>query len=126
MQPAIHAFTHRMTLLLMLLTFLSPSFGWQMVANHEQLVHGPQPPDFSAHAHDHCHHGDKADEVAGHDHEDAHSMIGHLLGHMPASLLARFQLHLARQRDEAYPEPPSTLFFGPSDLPYRPPQSLPV
>jgi hypothetical protein len=54
----------------MLLTLLSPHFGYQMIAGHDELEHG-----FVSSAHD-------GNEGHHHDHEsDAHAFLGHLLGH---------------------------------------------
>jgi hypothetical protein len=53
----------RALLVVMLATFLSPSFGWHMHADHHEIVHA---------------------SVINHDHDDhdAHASIGHLLGHL--------------------------------------------
>lgn len=60
-----------------------------------------------------------------HDHEDPHTMIGHVLGHMPANFMVAFQLHvpphLAVQRAR---EPLLIIPSSPLNQPYRPPQTL--
>jgi hypothetical protein len=77
----------RILLVMMLVTFLSPSMGWGTVASHEQLTHATVEIDWEelehGHSHDN-HHSSLPDE--SHDYQDAHSSIGHLLAHMPASL----------------------------------------
>ena len=70
----------RVTLTAMLLTFLSPSMGWQLVATHEELEHA------SSHVTPAHVHEDAGDSE--HEHHDAHGSIGHLLGHLPAFLPA--------------------------------------
>lgn len=61
-------------LAVMLATFLSPSFGWHMHADHHEIdAHAEMP---APHEHD-------GDEHAGMDgHGGAHASIGHLLGHL--------------------------------------------
>lgn len=110
----------------MLLTFLSPSFGWQLVADHEQLAHGVSSADVVAHDHHHDHDHDTtvALDATPHDHDDPHAMIGHLLSHMPASLSAE-PLPLEMRQHTA---PPNDLPLRPlanlPSLPFRPPQTL--
>ena len=62
---------------MMLLTFFAPGFGWHAHATHEEIAHGSA----NVAAHHHDHESDAADH-----HDDAHTTIGHLLAHMPASL----------------------------------------
>ena len=65
----------RIMLTAMLITFLSPGFGWHVNATHHEIEHGA----VAAHQHDH-------DSDAAHHEDDAHGVIGHLLGHLPAFL----------------------------------------
>jgi len=72
-------------LLTMLATFASPSFGWGMVTGHIDVPAG----------HDH-HHSVMPDHESDHaalpaddaDHKDAHTSVGHVLGHMPLNVAA--------------------------------------
>jgi hypothetical protein len=62
--------TARLLVLAMMLTFLCPQLGWQMLASHDELEHVLASGDHDSHPH--------------HDHEnDAHGFLGHLLTHMP-------------------------------------------
>lgn len=76
--------THAL-LALMLATFLSPTLGWGMVASHDTLAHGISAVERVDLHHDHDHHQPSIPDDT-HDHQDAHTSIGHLLSHMPASL----------------------------------------
>lgn len=68
----VYLLTARLTTLVLLATLLSPHFGWQMLASHDELEHVLA---HSTQGEDARHH---------HDHEnDAHSLLGHLLTHMP-------------------------------------------
>lgn len=92
----------RLVLALMLATFLSPSFGWHAHAHHDEIV-GESLVD------DHDHHG------------EAHSSIGHVLGHMSMQVvMPRIAIPAA---DDAAPSDevaPLRLLSGTSP-PYRPP-----
>jgi len=86
----------RLVLAAMLLTFLSPSFGWQLNATHDEIEHG-----FANAIGEHHHDGDSG---TSDDHEgEAHGAIGHLLGHLPAFLSS----------SPAVPDvPPATSYFA--------------
>lgn len=130
--------TGRLLLAVMLLTFLAPGFGWQLVAGHELLSqaaaemadHRRQ---HDAGAADAPRRQDRAGEHAdptrqayhGHDHEVAHGMAGHVLSHMPAPPShAALPLYAPHQPVMQGAEPPLLLPQSPPDQPYRPPQSL--
>jgi hypothetical protein len=57
----------------MLITFLAPGFAWQGSATHDEIAHASTAP--APHDQDHG--------PADHD-DEAHGVIGHLLGHLPA------------------------------------------
>jgi len=68
--------------------------------------------------------GDGADLVSPDTHLDAHSMMGHLLGHMPASL-AHIQLFDAPTgRMVLNAPPPDSMSHAIPDRLFRPPLSL--
>lgn len=125
MRASLRNLTSRLLLSLMLLTFLSPSFGWQMVAGHELLEHSKV--GMEEGHHDHHHDELFADRPVPHDHEheDAHTMAGHVLSHMPATTfyasLPRYTPHQPVMRGA---EPPLDLPSSFPDQPYRPPQTL--
>lgn len=117
--------TSRLLLVVMLLTFLSPSFGWQVVAGHDLLVHEAVAAEGEHHPHDHEgeHDAPKQPVPHGHDHEDPHSMIGHVLSHMPATTLsATLPPQLPHQPVQQGVEPSLAIPSFLPELPYRPPQ----
>lgn len=129
MTARLRLLTSRLLLVVMLLTFLSPSFGWQVVAGHDVLSHPPVPAEagHAAHAHDadHDDHHQAPARCDGHDHEDAHSMIGHVLSHMPAlTLMAALPPPVPHQPVLQGAEPSLAIPSFTPELPYRPPQAL--
>lgn len=129
MTPSLRLQTSRLLLALMLLTFLSPSFGWQIVAGHELLERAAVAVEADHHhGHEHDHH-DAAPTDASltheHEHEDAHSMIGHVLSHMPATIFsAPVPLPVPHQPVMLGAELLLVLPTSPPDQPYRPPQAV--
>jgi hypothetical protein len=68
----VYLLTARLTALVLVATLLSPHFGWQMLASHDELEHV------------FAHSTQGGDAHHPHDHDsDAHSFLGHLLTHMP-------------------------------------------
>lgn len=127
MTPSLRLLTCRLLLALMLLTFLSPDFGWQVVAGHDALAHMAAEGDDHGHGHDHDDHHEAvlAGEASGHDHEDAHSMIGHVLSHMPATpSAAALPPSLPHQPVMQGADLVLVLPASPPEQPYRPPQAL--
>ncbi len=119
----------RMTLLLMLATFLSPSLGWQMAVVHEHDEHIGHHVAVVEHDHyGHDAHYDVVDnglESAVPDaHLDAHSMLGHLLGHMPASLAHIQPFVVPTGRMVLNAPPPDGMSQAIPDRLFRPPLSL--
>ena len=70
----------RFMLVVMLASFISPSFGLGMVASHDQLSHQFIGSEHADHGHDQS--GTHHDSP---DHQDAHTSIGHLLSHLSIS-----------------------------------------
>lgn len=131
MTPSLRLLTSRLLLALMVLTFLSPSFGWQLVAGHELLEHASAAVAADhPHGHEHAPHDAAPADASSthpHEHEDAHSMIGHVLSHMPAtSFSAAVPLYAPHQPVMSGVELLLVLPTSPPDQPYRPPQTLPV
>lgn len=120
----------RMTLLLMLATFLSPGLGWQMAVVHEHDDHAGHHILVGGHDHDTPHEAMsfhvEADAAQPDTHLDAHSMMGHLLGHMPANLV-HIQPLVVRAGGMVLNAPPSDgMSQAIPDRLYRPPLNLPV
>ena len=68
----------RFVLAAMLVTFLSPAFGWHALATHDEIEHAADAG--AVHSHE--------EGKTGHDESDAHHSIGHVLGHLPACFSA--------------------------------------
>lgn len=104
----------RVMFIVMLATFASPTFGWGMVATHDQLSHGLS----GTHV---------GEDHGGHHHDEhdvnPHSSIGHMFTHMPVGLTSITSLAIQPQ---AQPEP---AFLGQSirvvalEPPLRPPKT---
>lgn len=125
MRLSLYRLTCRITLVLMFMTFLSPTFGWQLVADHEELAHS-SPTSFFEQEHHHPEHADIIDvsSVHGHEHEDAHSMIGHMLSHMPISMVSPFEFAVVRSGMLTHTAPPLSVRLRLPEQPFRPPQHL--
>jgi len=109
----------RFMLVVMLSSFLSPSFGLGLVASHDQLAHTSVNVEHVEH--DHQHSGSQHDKQ---DHKDAHSSIGHLLTHLSISF---FELPLmgipplAQAELQALDARILTIALQP---PFRPPRAI--
>lgn len=104
----------RVVLAAMLITFLSPTLGWQLVATHDELEHAfghPMP----VQAHD-------EGGAAEHEHHDAHGFIGHLLGHLPAFLSAPPTLPKADQASSIFIDVAPVVAHVVLEPPFRPPR----
>lgn len=104
----------RVVLAAMLITFLSPGLGWQLVATHDELEHAfghPAP----VPAHD-------DGGAAEHEHHDAHGFIGHLLGHLPAFLSAPPILPKADAAPSIFVEVAAVVRHVAFEPPFRPPR----
>lgn len=123
MRLTLYRLTCRITLMLMLLTFLSPTFGWQLTADHEELAHSSQTT-FVKHNHHHPDHADIISLSSVHEHEDAHSMIGHMLAHMPMTMVSPFEFVVVRSGMVRHIAPPMSVRLRLPEQPFRPPQSL--
>jgi hypothetical protein len=66
----------RVLLVTMLASVLSPAFGWEMHASHDELAHSAQLAVDEYDGHE--------DGGHGHEHGDPHSLIGHLFSHLPS------------------------------------------
>ena len=109
----------RFVLLVMLSSFLSPSFGLGMVASHDQLAHASVGQGHADHEHDQP--GPKHDAQ---DHQDAHSSIGHLLTHMPIGMFEMPHLAFPPLDQALLPIPESLVLSFESTPPFRPPRAF--
>ena len=112
----------RIMFIVMVATFASPTFGWGMVATHDQLSHGlAGVPDGEDHGHQHHSHHDEHDAQ----HLNPHSSVGHLFTHMPVGIFSMATLPIQPQAQ------PEIFFLRQSvravafDPPLRPPKASP-
>ncbi len=110
----------------MLVTFLSPSFAAGMLSSHENLEHRNVQNIVSsddwhgdAEATDHAH---AVATHSAHEHEEAHSVIGHLFSHMGTATSGTLAVLMAPalQSRLSYLKPHS--YFTALDPPFRPPR----
>lgn len=118
----------RLLLVVMLSTFLSPSFAVGMLSTHDQLEHSNAQltADIEHDHHDDADHDNvdhDAMEHAAHDHEDAHGFIGHLLGHMPIVMSGTTPVSFPPAVQSHHADPKTTVSFTLPDPPFRPPRS---
>ena len=108
----------RLLLAVLLATFLSPGFGWQVVTSHSGAVTiaAVVAPDEAGHDHD-------AD--ADHHESAAHGDIGHLLSHLPGFVHHAAQLPAATAAGIAYPPPQYPYSHADAEPPFKPPRSFP-
>jgi len=107
----------------MLVTFMSPTLGWAMLASHDELAHsGAALTDHDAlpaDAQDHDH-----GLPANHDHADPHSFIGHLFSHMPFSVASSFFLPPRDGIEPRLPMTSETTVSAGIKPPFRPPLEI--
>ena len=110
--------TLRLLLLVMLASFLSPSFGLGLVASHAQLAHMTVGVDAD---HEHGQPGPQHDTQ---EHKDAHSSIGHLLTHLSVGLFEMPRLGFSPQVQTYFPEQDSLVLHRVTQPPFRPPRAF--
>lgn len=111
--------TIRLLLVVLLATFLSPSFAWQAVASHEASAHA----DSGVVADDVDHHHEA--DAHHHDHDEAaHGEIGHLLSHLPVVVPDSTPLLPPAATPIAYPARHHTFPHADPEPPYKPPRSV--
>ena len=110
----------RFMLMVMLASFLSPSFGLGLVASHDQLAH--QSIGGVQHAeHDHEHPGPQHDTQ---DHKDAHNSIGHLLTHLSISFFELPRMGIPPLAQAELPALDARILPVALQPPFRPPRAI--
>jgi hypothetical protein len=115
-------FSLRFVLLVMLASFLSPSFGLGMIASHDQLAHasvGQGHDQHAGHSHDH-----PAPQHDSQDHREAHTSIGHLLTHMPAGFFEMPRLNIPPLAQPEMSVLGILVFHNVANPPFRPPRAI--
>lgn len=109
----------RFMLMVMLASFLSPSFGLGLVASHDQLAH--QSIDVQHTGHDHEHPGPRHDSQ---DHKDAHTSIGHLLTHLSVSFFELPPMSIPPMAQAELPALEARILSIALLPPFRPPRAI--
>jgi hypothetical protein len=105
----------RALLLVMLATFLSPSFAWHMHAGHHEVEHSIHG---DGHDHGHDHDANRHGEGSA---NDAHASIGHLLGHLAMHMSYVAPPIPAAARVAPAADMPRHAIASEASPPYRPP-----
>lgn len=109
--------THILRLLLVVLvsTFMSPSFAWQMIDSRNETTIAS----FSGND-DHHHHDDDGEG----DVDTTHSQIGHLLSHLPVLMVDIAPLPVVQADASAFSACGIVFTFTATDPPYKPPRTF--
>jgi hypothetical protein len=111
--------TLRLLLVVLMGTFLSPSFGWQMVASHGESDHASVAV-MADHADIHL-----ESDGRDHDHDDvAHGQIGHLLSHLPVFIYETAPILAPAAVRNAYPVRRHTFSYADTEPPFKPPRNI--
>lgn len=121
--------THRMTtsilrflLVVLLGTYMSPTFAWQMIDSHSEMSPAliqleADHHEYDLYHHHHHHHDDGTDD------DSAHTQIGHLLSHLPAVVSDDEPFLPTPTGLSGYPVWRTAVAFAASDPPYKPPRN---
>lgn len=111
----------RLLLAVLISTFMSPSFAWQMVDSHSGsagtsvVVDGTGPHESYVH---HQHHDD--------DDDAAHGEAGHLLSHLPVFIYETATIFLPATALVAYPASDAITAYADAEPPLKPPRNSPL
>jgi len=115
--------TLRLLLVVLISTFMSPSFAWQMIDSHHETTIASFIDNDDHHHHEHdLHHHYHHDNDAEGDDDSAHNQIGHLLSHLPAVLHEVVVLPASSPESITYPSFHSTFAYTATDPPFKPPR----
>jgi hypothetical protein len=110
----------RLLLVVLVCTFMSPSFAWEMMDSHSDetglLVMGDTEHYKDVAPHHHHHDGTEADS--------AHSQIGHLLSHLPAVMHQIELMPASLSTSIGIPAKIYSLIQADTAPPYKPPRAF--
>jgi len=115
----------RLLLVVLISTFMSPSFAWQMIDSHNETTIASLVGNDDHHHHEndlyhHHHHDDDGDG----DDDTAHSQIGHLLSHLPAMMHDIASLPVSQANSTAFPIFLQVFAYTATDPPFKPPRDF--
>jgi len=112
-------FSLRLMLVVMLVSFISPSFGLGLIASHDQLSHQFVGLEHTDHGHDQS--GTQHDSP---DHQDAHTSIGHLLTHLSISFFELPRMGIPPIAQTELPVLDARILPVALQPPFRPPRAF--
>lgn len=124
MMRRISTFTLRLLLVVLIGTFMSPSFAWQMVDSHSESADTSVVAGNTGHHESYMHHHHHDDD--NDDDDAAHGQIGHLLSHLPVFIYETATIFLSATAPVAYPVRHTITFYADAEPPFKPPRSSPL
>ncbi|MBI5890288.1 MAG: hypothetical protein HZB47_06370 [Nitrosomonadales bacterium] len=119
---SISTFTLRLLLVVLISTFMSPGFAWQMIDSHNVASFAGHD-DHHHHENDLYHHHHHDDDGEG-DVDTTHSQIGHLLSHLPVVMQDIAPLPVAPADSSAFSACVAEFTYTATDPPYKPPRTF--
>lgn len=108
----------RLLLVVLISTFMSPGFAWQMIGSHHEAgVTSVLSEGHHTHHESDTHHDDGEGDI-----DTSHTQIGHQLSHLPAVVFDRISLPAMQDDAAQFYIGTSTIAFTASDPPYKPPR----
>lgn len=116
----IYQFTLRLLLVVLIGTFMSPSFAWQMVDSHSESAGTSVVVDSAVPHESYGHHQHHDDDDA------AHGEVGHLLSHLPVFIYETTTIFLPATTLVAYPASDAITAYADAEPPFKPPRNSPL
>lgn len=120
MMSKIIQLTSRLLLVVLIGTFMSPSFAWQMVDSHSESADTSAVVDETMHHENYVHHHHHDDDNA------PHGQIGHLLSHLPVFIYEAAIIFLPASAPVAYPARHTITAYADAEPPFKPPRAAPL
>ncbi len=115
----------RLLLVVLISTFMAPSFAWQMIDSHNETTIASLAVNDGHHHHEHdlYHHHHDEDGDDG-DEDAAHGQIGHLLSHLPAVMHDIVSLPLSEENSSVFAICIVAFTYTTIDPPFKPPRNF--
>ncbi len=122
---SLYTYILRLLLVVLISTFMSPSFAWQMIDSHNETTIASLAGNDDHHHHeDDLYHHHHHDEDGDGDDDTAHSQIGHLLSHLPAVMHNIVLLATPQTNSTTFPVLLHVFTFTATDPPFKPPRDF--
>lgn len=117
--------TLRLLLAVLISTFMSPSFAWQMIdGHHETTIASAIGNDDHYHQENDLHHHHHHDHDGEGDDDTSHNQIGHLLSHLPVVMQQIKSLPVSPADSSPFPVCKRTFACAAKYPPFKPPRSF--